>query len=225
MFNFAERHLHREGGSPAALVAVPGGRYIEADAEFDYQLPDPVALAQLQHRSRSLAAVNEVDLRRRREEIGRKYGVPVATKKVISHDSATHEAGHAVVAHLLGFQVVSATIVHDGQHVANTRYADRADLERKLGFNKAIISYAGYYAELIHHPLAPQRQPNGHGTDMNSAVQNCPDETLRGIAAGESERLVRENGPAIKAVAAALTAHHTLCGADVAELVRRQHGK
>jgi len=134
--------------------------------------------------------------------------------------TAVHEAGHAVIAHLLGHAVIRASL--DG---VRTRYR-HGDLYAYLC--EAAIALAGPLAEQHYRPTtkAERRELSREfwHTDLDHARQHI-------AACGIDRRwltrqvrvlvraLVREHWPTIERVAAALEQHGTLSGGEIDQLI------
>ncbi len=73
-----------------------------------------------------------------------------------------HEAGHALIAHLLGGEVVCVTVEHDDgfwEGRTEVRWSagiERAELDRRL----AMVAVAGVLAELVHEGDALLEDPD-----------------------------------------------------------------
>lgn len=129
---------------------------------------------------------------------------------------AYHEAGHAVVAHLLGLEVQDACVEPD----FGVTYVDYG--ERELCAERALVALAG--------PLAHCRYANPAGGSLFFPKGNTSDfaiyeasqkflpfaheQTVSDLAA-----VLEAHWPAVSAVAAALLKRGKLTGAQVVQLV------
>jgi hypothetical protein len=130
---------------------------------------------------------------------------------------ATHEAGHAVAAAVLGIRITAATA--SGVHTLHRR--GDPDAHRR----EAIIAMAGPMAEHHHARMTGEDAARAWVTAWSGDLRNC----LRHLdAAGggpvapvraEAERLVRIYSVAIETVADALLARGRLSGDEIDRLL------
>lgn len=135
-----------------------------------------------------------------------------------------HEAGHAVVAHLLGRRVTSVSAMSDDDLAAGragfTSYAPvdlsrarRATIERSI-----VIALAGGIAERLMDPAAPGEDADDLAriAVWSRLVSGVDPTELR----SRSEKLVREHWPAVEAVADALVWDDHLDGRALRAVLR-----
>jgi Peptidase family M41 len=138
--------------------------------------------------------------------------------------TAFHEAGHAVVGAVLGFDVLGVTVIADGKF-AGSCWSYAAN-ERASANDRIIVLFAGACAERLIDPTAAdcpndesevlalsRRQPV---LPRSARVADAYLSSLRHKAA----QLVRNNSRAIGELAGELLRRGTLDGAEVHAIIR-----
>jgi len=150
---------------------------------------------------------------------------------------AYHEAGHAVVAHRLGYRVDGVSIVPKEASEARTKLPNPmrrkdAELDRHRIWveHAAIIALAGPLTQKRHSPHSNWRSGgSGYGKFLTKGadfqvVSNLIDrvhgegkvaQTFWRYLEAQAQRLVDINWPAIERVARALLEHGTLSGDEI----------
>ena len=145
--------------------------------------------------------------------------------------TAYHEAGHAVVAHVMGFPVNGATIVSDEDTEGKCRaptnphgYVWSTPREcREITRAAIIVFFAGDQAEKLFHP---GQDPTGGGDD-NYQTFRLMDQF--GVAPREAHRkearkILRQNWALVERVASALLGRKTLNLDEMTELLGKLEG-
>ena len=158
----------------------------------------------------------------------------------MSELTAYHEAGHALVAHLLGGKVQQITIDPDNDdgpaRTGDTQVRWRKSLSQKeFSQNVVQVCLAGPVAEMIYsgepyHPGVVPEWSADWQTAWQAAARLFPDERARlqyleQISITLYRRLQRDEAwEALAAIADHLLAHETLEAEDFAELVAEWTG-
>ena len=123
-----------------------------------------------------------------------------------------HEAGHAVIAHILGVPISRVTL-----HGLSTRSRPQDQA------NQAIVAYAGPIAEDRHRRYSVEQHRQMWAgaewrADLVNAVRYLGDGDPK-LALAQARQLVNEHWPSIELLAAALLARETLTGDEIAALL------
>lgn len=152
--------------------------------------------------------------------------------KMSARSTAYHEAGHAVVAQLVGLPFIDVSLVQTETEFgrlkidsAHTKHG--GDLLQK----QAMVGLAGYLAE---RTFDPKSDPAGMGQSADfTAVANLLGHSWRDHAEWKqlvgairvmTEKLVQDNWPAIESVAKALLSRESLTAAEVAVVIESRRG-
>jgi ATP-dependent Zn protease len=142
--------------------------------------------------------------------------------------TAYHEAGHAVVAYVMGEAVNSVSIIEDEESLGRAitpfdeeRLIDEEDHE----YMKRLL--VGCYAGVKADKVLTGEEPELLGNDLSGAVElvirlSATEEeqlVVSGRAADWAESLLRENWQKVRAVAEALLKHRELDAATVEQLL------
>ena len=143
--------------------------------------------------------------------------------------TAFHDAGHAVVADVLGFDVKKVSIVSDGPWAGETCYDSRdGALNARCVEDIALIKLCGLAAQRFRDPYADgagSTRDIDHATTLCLALDDggernaCHDRFRRLIV--RADTTVAALWPAVERVAEALLDRGSLTGAEIAAIVRR----
>lgn len=134
--------------------------------------------------------------------------------------TAIHEAGHALAAYCLGFDVVSATIKPRSGVLGQVDY-----LGRRRPFRDAVFAQAGQCAEFLCFAGDTARPDDYDSRDLAAArmellaLHGSDDEFLE--SADFTADLLRQNMRGLLALSAELLRRETLDGRDVERVLRR----